>query len=70
MSLNLIHILGICAKKQCKSESANRISSLLDPENKKTLFNAARKSHFNYCPLIWMFSSRKSNNLIKFTKGL
>ena len=22
------------------------------------------KSQFSYCPLIWMFSSRKSNNLI------
>ena len=22
------------------------------------------KSHFSYCPLIWMFSSRRSNNLI------
>ena len=22
------------------------------------------QSHFNYCPLIWMFSFRRSNNLI------
>ena len=22
------------------------------------------KSQFNYCPLVWMFSSRQSNNLI------
>ena len=42
----------------------NRISSLLDPEKERLLFNAVIKSHFNYCPLIWMFSSRRSNNLI------
>ena len=22
------------------------------------------KSQFNYCPLVWMFCSRKSNNLV------
>ena len=42
----------------------NRISSLLDPEKERLVFNAVIKSHFNYCPLIWMFSSRRSNNLI------
>ena len=42
----------------------NKIFSLLDPEKKRLLFNAVIKSHFNCCPLIWMFSSRRSNNLI------
>ena len=28
------------------------------------LFNAVTKSHFSYFPLIWMFSSQRSNNLI------
>ena len=42
----------------------NRIFSLLDPEKKGYVFNAVIKSHFNYCPLIWMFSSRRSDNLI------
>ena len=42
----------------------SRISSLLDPEKKRLVFNAVIISHFNYCPLIWMFSSRRSSNLI------
>ena len=42
----------------------NRISLSLDPEKKRLVFNATIKSHFNYFPLIWMFSSRRSNNLI------
>ena len=27
------------------------------------------KSQFNYCPLVWMFCSRKSNNLINKVQG-
>ena len=35
MSLNLIHILGLCVKKTAQKLGVlNRISSLLDPENK------------------------------------
>ena len=30
----------------------------------RLVFNAVIRSHFNYCPLIWMFDSRRSNNLI------
>ena len=51
-------------KSRQKLGVLNRISSLLDPEKKRLVFNAVIKSHFNYCPLIWMFSSRRSNNLI------
>ena len=45
----------------------NRISSLLDPKKKRLVFNAVIKSQFNFSPLIWMFSSRTSNNLINRT---
>ena len=30
----------------------------------RRVFNAVIKSHFNYCLLVWMFGSRRSNNLI------
>ena len=30
----------------------------------KVIYNAMIKSQFNYCPLVWMFCSRKSNNLV------
>ena len=58
------HIRSMCKKAAQKLGVLNRISSLLDPEKKRLVFNAVIKSHFNYCPLIWMFSSRRSNNLI------
>ena len=56
------HIRSMCKKEAIKLGVLNRISSLLDPEKKKRVFNAVIKSHFSYCPLIWMFSSRRSNN--------
>ena len=58
------HIRNMCKKAAQKLGVLNRISSLLDPEKEKLVFNAVIKSHFSYCPLIWMFSSRRSNNLI------
>ena len=41
-----------------------RISNQLNDSEKALLFNAAVKSQFNYCPLVWMFCSRTSNNMI------
>ena len=58
------HSRSMCKKAVQKSGVLNRISSLLDPEQKKIVFKAVIKSHFSYCKLIWMFSSRRSNNLI------
>ena len=58
------HIRSMSKKAAQKLEVLDRISSVFDPEKKKLVFNAVIKSHFSYCPLIWMFSSRRSNNLI------
>ena len=58
------HIRNMYKKAAQKLGVLKRISSLLDPEKKTLVFNAVIKSHFSYCPLTWMFSSRRSNNLI------
>ena len=54
----------MCKKVAQKLGVLKRISSLLDADKKKLVFNAVIKSHFNYCPLIWMFNSRRSYNMI------
>ena len=54
MSLNLNHIL----------EAQKRISSYLDPEKKKLISNAAIKSNFSYCLVIWTFSLGIFNKMI------
>ena len=58
------HSRSMCKIAAQKLGVLNRISSLLGPEKKKLVFNAAIKSHSSYCKLIWMFSSRRSNNLV------
>ena len=60
-------IKSMCKKAAQKLGVLNRISSLLDPEKKKLIFNAVLKSHFRYCRLIWMFSSGRSTNAINRT---
>ena len=56
--------ISMCKKAAQKLGVLNRISSSLDPERKRLVFNAAIKSQRSYSRLIWMFSSRRSNNLI------
>ena len=50
------HIRSMCKKAAQNVGVLNRISSLLDAEKETFLFNAVIKSHFSYCPLIWMFN--------------
>ena len=38
-------------------------NDLLDSE-KKMIFNALKKLQFNYCPLVWMFCSRQTKDMI------
>ena len=57
------HIRELCQKVFQKISALSKISNLL--------FNAVVKSPFNYCPLVWMFCSKTSNNMIiKYMKGL
>ena len=44
----------MCNKAGQKLGVLNKISSLLDPQKKKLVFNAVIKSHFSYCLLRWM----------------
>ena len=46
------HIRSMCKKAAQKLRVLNIIYSLLDPEQKKLVFNAVIKSHFSSCPLI------------------
>ena len=54
----------MCKKSGQKLNALSRISTFLSEDQKKIVFNAMIKSQFICCPLIWMFYSRKSNNLL------
>ena len=64
------HIKYICRKAGRKISALLRISPYLDQRKNVLLCKSMMKYHFNYCPLVWMFYSRQSNNLIKFMKGI
>ena len=58
------HIKNICRKAGQKLSALLRISLYLDQRGKVLLSKSMIKPQFNYCPLVWMFCSRQSNNLI------
>ena len=58
------HIKSLCTKAPQKLGVLQRISNLLDVEKKNLLFNSIIKSQFSYCPLAWMFCSRRTDSLM------
>ena len=58
------HIERISRKAGQKLSALLRISPYLKTEKKKVIYNSKIKSQFNYCPLVWMFCSRKSNSMV------
>ena len=58
------HIKSISRKGGQKLSARLRISLDLNMKQTKIFYKSMIKSQFNYCPLVWMFCSRQSNNLI------
>ena len=58
------HIKEICKKAGQKLSALLRMSPYIDKDKRKIIYNSIIKSQFNYCPLVWMFCLRKSNNLM------
>ena len=58
------HISELCEKASKKIAALSRLSSYLHNSEKKLIFNSIIISQFSYCPLILMFCSRTSNNMI------
>jgi len=59
-----LHITNLCKKANQKLSALTRLSSFMTFDQRKLIFNAFIRSHFSYCPLVWMFHSRKLNNKI------
>ena len=55
------HIKQISAKARAKLKALARIANI---KKKKVLMKPFFMAQFSYCPLIWMFNSRKLNNKI------
>ena len=58
------HVKMICKKASQKLSAISRMADIISIEKRKTLLSAFFESQFSYCPLIWMFCSRKLNTRI------
>ena len=58
------HVANLCKKASQKLHALTRIAPFLEMNKLRILMKAFIESQFNYCPLIWMFHSRKLNNRI------
>ena len=58
------HINQVCSMANKKLNVLSRMRSFLSAEKQKIIFKSFIESQFKYCPLTWMFCSRKSNDKI------
>ena len=58
------HVSNICKKAGNKLFALSRMSTYLGTDKLRLLMRAFVTSQFQYCPLVWMFHSRKMNNKI------
>ena len=58
------HIKSICRKAGQKLSALLKMSSHINTDKIALLYKSMIKSQFTYCPLVWMFCFRQSNNLM------
>ena len=58
------HVSNICKKVSKKLHALRRVSHYMSKDKLRIIMKAFIESQFGYCPLVWMFHSRKLNNRI------
>ena len=58
------HIINICKTANKKLNALSRINHYMKQNQKEILLSSFTISHFSYCPLIWMFCSKKTSKRI------
>ena len=58
------HLKALCKKVGIKITLLCKVAGFLEFMQKKLLFQIFIESQFSYCPLVWMFCSRKMNRRI------
>jgi len=58
------YVFTLCKKAGQKLSALSRISHYMSFEKRRILVKAFVESQFGYCPLTWMFHSRKANSKI------
>ena len=60
------HLTDICNKVSNKVTALRRMVKIIPFDKKRLLMKAFIESQFSYCPLVWMFRSRKMNRRINY----
>ena len=55
------HIKTICKKASNKLRALARVTPYMTIKKEKVLMNSFFNSQFNYCPLVWLYHSRRNN---------
>ena len=63
------HISNICKKAATQLNVLKRLKAFIGFREKQILLQSFVYSNFNYCPLVWYFSSTKSLQRIKSHKN-
>ena len=58
------HVSSLCKKANQKLHALARVSNYIPSAKLKTLMKSFVISQFSYCPLVWMFHSKRLNNRI------
>ena len=58
------HLGKICKKAGAKVTALGRLARIVPFKKKRIVMSAFIESQFCYCPLVWMFCSRKMNHKI------
>ena len=56
------HVISLCKKARRKLAVLARLFRFMSFKQKRILMKAFVESQFGFCPLIWMFHSRKANS--------
>ena len=59
------HVTSLSRKASQKLNALARVAHYTNLAQRRLITNAFIFSQFGYCPLVWMFHSRKLNNRIK-----
>ena len=58
------HVANICSRVSKKLHALARISQYMSIHKRRMTMKAFIASEFGYCPLVWMFHSRKLNSRV------
>ena len=61
------HTKEICGKVNQDTSALSRLRDYFSEKKARLLLNTIVMSNFQYCPLIWLFCSKATNNLINRT---